>query len=430
MDVATNSLIMLTGGGLCCLVVAIGVKDLWRWRRRQQARRQRMLESRQAFCNQVAGIAQRVRLASDRLLAWEGLRQMRVVAVVDECPESDVDIKSFYLSPVDGRPLPRYLPGQYLTLHLPAGVNKDPKTGASKPTVRCYSLSDRSREEAYRVTVKRQLPPSDQPNQTPGVGSSWLHDHVRVGDLLPVEAPRGLFYLPLTDTAPIVLIGAGIGMTPLWSMVCEVIHSQPGREVHLFLGARNRKELAFAEEIERVASSYPNLHVYFAFSRPDQADAKQRRPGRVTMDLLKKTLPSSNFRFYLCGPAGLLEAIIPGLLSWGVPDDHINYEAFGPSSIKRPGAEDPWQQAIGALVTFARGRQEAVWQAEHRSLLEMAEEAGLPVGSGCRIGNCGQCLTGVLQGKVRAVKSPGAAVPDGTCLACISVPEGPVVLDV
>ncbi len=162
----------------------------------------------------------------------------------------------------------------------------------------------------------------------------------------------------------------------------------------------------------------------------DAPYAEFQHEGRLTIEYLRQTLPSCNFPFYLCGPAEMMQSLVPGLLEWGVPDDQIHFEAFGPASVRLPSDKNPAAEAIGKQVRFERQQQAVVWGADDETLLDVARKHGVPVESGCRAGNCGQCAVRLLSGKVATLKTPGAAPPEGHCLACISVPDGPVVLDV
>lgn len=421
MDASFHPLLFAAGAASCALVLVGGggmAASLWK---RRAGIRLRRRESHLAFRAQVEAAAERARANLNHALAWQGVRPLRVAAVVDECD----GVKSFYLASTDGRPLPAFLPGQYLTLHVPCSAG-------GKPVVRCYSLSDRPREEYYRCTIKRQGPPSDEPELPPGIGSNFLHDHIRTGDVIPCEAPRGPFYLSAGQPGPIVLIGGGIGLTPMVSMSNTVAQANPGREVYLFAGVRNRREFPFREHLRRLAESLPSLRLFCVYSRPDQDDIDQhdfQHQGRITVDYLRSVLPSCNFPFYLCGPPALMQALVPGLLEWGVPDDQIHFEAFGPASVRLPSQRNPAAEAIGEPVRFERQGKELVWQAGDDSLLDVAVKNGVPVESGCRAGNCGQCAVKVLSGSVATLRTPGATPPEGHCLACVSVPDGPLVVD-
>ncbi|QDU87281.1 Flavohemoprotein [Pirellulimonas nuda] len=406
MDAPLDRSLLAAGAALCAwgaVRTLRSVVDHWR----RGARRAADFEaSKQAFVAEVAAASVRARARHHQGLAWDGQRPLRVAAIVDEAPE----VKSFYLTSDDGRPLPAFLPGQYLTFHLPE---------ADGPVVRCYSLSDRPHEEYYRVSVKRE-----------GRGSTYWHDRVEVGSTVQAQAPRGAFFLDPADAAPVVLVAGGIGVTPILSMLLAIEQTRPQRDVYLFYGVQNRGAHPFKRTLEEAAQRCGRLRLFVAYSRPDDASVYGRdyqHASRIDADYLRRALPSSNFQFYLCGPGEMMQSLVSGLLDWGVPDDAIHYEAFGPATVQRRDAERAG--AVGATVRFARSGREAVWDGEWNSLLELAESVGAIIDAGCRAGNCGACATRVVDGGVCPIKAAGAQPPAGECLACISAPSGPLVLD-
>ena len=408
----TSGAVLLGASGLQALG-AVVVR-----RRRIRASRRRYEARHAHFDQQLQAAFQWARAAQPALKAWTGTRMFRVSAVVDE----SVDCKSYYLTPADGRALPRFEPGQYLTFHLPT----DPRR---RSLVRCYSLSERSREDYSRVTVKRQGPPDLQSALPPGQGSNFFHERIHVGSTLEVQAPQGAFFLDPTDDGPVVLIGGGIGITPIVSMANSIVRQQSQRKVYVFAGFRNSREHPFRELFHSL-SEHEGLQLDLSYSRPTPADALGRdydHRGHVDVARLRQVLPSSNFRFYVCGPAAMMESLVPALLEWGVPESHIHFEAFGPASV-RVGRQ-PKLEAGPCEVGFSLTDQQHTWTGEHASLLEFAESRGIVLDSGCRAGNCGQCLVNVSKGSVTHVKKPGLPIDDNHCLTCIAVPEGDVVLE-
>ena len=430
MDASVNTLLMAGGSALCALVVARGLWSLRLDWQRVAARRKRREASRSAFYENVASVARMARERIARERPWEGNKLLRVMAIDEECD----DVKSFYLADPDGKPLPPFLPGQYLTVDCtpPSTEDSEPEP-PKKSVVRCYSLSDRAHEEFYRITVKRCLPPSEDPDAPPGAGSSQLHDGVQVGDLLPIGAPSGQFYLDSNDNSPLALIAGGIGITPILSMLNTLAHADATQDIYVVLGMRNGQEYPFRQHMAELAERMPNVRLVVAYSQPTDVEQQGQdydHAGRVTVENLQEWLPLSDLRYYLCGPARMMQSLVPGLLDRGVADDQIHFEAFGPASIPlRQTSEDIAQQAIGLSVKFAARDSEAVWSAECESLLDLAERAGVPIESGCRVGNCGRCATPVVEGQVTTVKTPGTPPPKGACLACISIPTSPLVLD-
>jgi ferredoxin-NADP reductase len=352
---------------------------------------------------------------------WEGWRPFRVAAIVDEAQ----DVKSFYFAPIDARPLAQFSPGQYLTFRLVLAEE-------APFLVRCYSLSDRPREGFYRCTIKRIAPPPGRSDVPPGRGSNYFHQFVKVGDVLDVRAPSGTFYIDPRSTEPIVLIAAGIGVTPLVSMLEAVIHTGQKRDVYVLLGFRNGQEHPFKELLPRIAHEHPNVRLHVSYSAPRREDALYRdynHLGRMTIERVRAILPSTNFRFYVCGPGSMMESLVPALWAWGVPDSHVHFEAFGPASVKRVSQGQAATETAPCQVRFNRTGREAIWDGSLASLLEVGEAAGVPLASGCRAGSCGECLITIRAGRVIALKRPGITVPTGHCLACISVPDGDLILE-
>lgn len=416
MDAPIDTNTLIAGSALAAWGLARFGADVYGGLRRRREQIQRRLQQKRALAQEIATVAAQARARQHRGLAWEGLRPLRVAAIVDESS----DIKSFYLTAENARPLPSFLPGQYLTLHLPGPT-------ADKPVVRCYSLSDRPRDEFYRISVKREAPPG----RPAGVASSYLHAKVKVGDVLQAKAPRGAFFLHADRPAPVCLVAAGIGVTPLLAMLLDLERQPSPRDVYFFLGVAHRGAHPFKVLLEEIAERCPRLRLFIAYSRPSEESVFGRdyqHSGRLNIDYLRSALPSSHFEFYLCGPAGMMQSLVTGLEAWGVSPASIHYEAFGPATVQRAGAAA--RPGVGARVRFARSHREAVWGAEDRSLLELAERAGVPIESGCRTGACGACATPIVSGQVTPTKPAGAEPPRGCCLACISVPSGPVVLDV
>ena len=416
-----DPLLYYGGAALCLAGVVLVARDATEtWRKRSLDRR-RSDEDAEAFRAEVASAAATARARLATQLAWEGRRALRVAAVVDESP----DVKSLYLTDPQNRSLPPFLPGQYLTLALPAGV-------AGEEVVRCYSLSDRPRSEFYRLSIKRQDAPAKDDAAPPGVASNWLHEHAREGLELVCAAPRGVFFYPPTEPRPAVLIGAGVGVTPLVSMLATLGATRSAAPTHAFFGFRDGESHLFAEQVNDLVADNPAIQACVAYSQPlpkDQQGIDYDVAGHITLDLLRSKLPSSNFDFFLCGPPKMMQSLVPELLEWGVPEDAIHYEAFGPASVNTTGGLSLAEQALGSTVRFSPEGEPLVWDGACTTLLELAESAGVPLSSGCRAGNCGACRVRVVEGQVATMKRPGMATEADECLACISVPAGPVAIE-
>ncbi len=361
---------------------------------------------------------------------WEGFRDFRVARKVFE--DESREVCSFHLVPVDGQPLPGFRPGQFLTFRLDVA---DPSTGGVKKTVRCYSLSDRPGLDHYRISVKRVPAPKGSADLPPGLLSNHLHDHVIEGDVLPVRAPSGHFFLD-PGSGPVVLIAGGIGITPMLSMLNASLENGDSREIWLFYGLRNGAEHVMKTHLEALAEKHPNFHLRVCYSRPLPGDGKgtdYQNEGHVDIALLRLTLSLKPYHFYICGSPAMMESLVPALDEWGVPDQNIHYEAFGPASLARPSRRQPEKTEAGPAaqsitVTFSKSGKSLTWDENAASLLDFAEENGIEVASGCRAGGCGSCQVAIEEGEVDYNQAPDFDPDPGSCLLCISRPRHDLTL--
>ena len=361
-------------------------------------------------------------------LSWNGFRKFEVKRKVLE----GGDICSFYFSPHDGKPLPPFNPGQYLTFGLDI-------PGEKKQVIRCYSLSDSpNHPDYYRSSIKRVPPPRDEPEAPPGLSSNFFHDHVNEGDILNIKAPGGHFFLDTTKQTPVVLIGGGIGLTPVLSMLNDIVESGSKRETWFFYGVRNSREAVMAEHLKQIGQENENIRMCICFSKPDEGDKEGEDfayAERVSVELFKKVLPSSNYDFYMCGPPPMMNTVVPDLEAWGVPDKHIHFEAFGPATVKKTKSEankeatEASQSSAGVKLTFAKSGITMDWDPDAGAILDFAEDHDIDIDFGCRAGNCGTCITAIKEGEVDYLNPPGAEPEAGSCLACIAIPKGNLTLD-
>ncbi len=361
--------------------------------------------------------------------AWNSYRKFELVKKVVEAK----DTCSFYLAPHDRRPLPPFKPGQFLTFKLDI-------PGLKKDVIRCYSLSDSAfNPETYRLTVKRVPAPRDQPELPPGLSSNFFHDHLNETDIIDVKAPSGAFYFDLTRPHPSVLIGGGIGITPVLSMVNSMVDSGYHHETWFFYGLRNGTEHAMKEHLRKLDEQHDWLHMHICYSRPDEDDVEGEdydHEGRVGVALFKELLPSNNYDFYMCGPPPMMNSVVIDLEEWGVPESRIHFEAFGPASVKKvkeahaADEEKSDEPAATFKVEFAKSGKEVEWNSDCDSILDLAEQHDVSMDFGCRAGNCGTCITAVKEGDIELIQDDvGADCEKGSCLACVSMPKSDLVLD-
>ena len=357
--------------------------------------------------------------------SWSGFRKFYIHKRVDEAD----GITSFYLRPYDGKPVPRFLPGQHLTFRLQI-------PGHAKPVIRCYSLSDAPiHENQYRVSIKRLGPPPGSEGIPNGLGSCFFHDMLEVDRIVDVKAPKGNFYLDMADRRPAVLIAGGIGLTPMLSMINTIAFTRSNREVWLFYALADRRQHVQAEHLKRLAREHQNINIVICYSNPSRNCVKGRDfhyRGRVNRRLFQGLLPSKDCQFYLCGPLPMQDGVIADLLAWGVPETDIRYESFGRRKGKKPAAPavgDQGKSVEPIEIVFARSGKVGKWSSEEESVLDVAEAAGVVMDSGCRAGQCGTCATPIKQGSVTYLEEPGNPPPAGTCLTCVAIPKEGLVLD-
>jgi len=286
------------------------------------------------------------------------------------------------------------------------------------------------------------MSPSDAPATPPGLVSNFFHEQLVKGDILDVQAPRGHFFLDPDKERPAVLIAGGVGVTPLLSMVKSIAEAKSGREVLLFYGVQNRASHAFKTELENVTEHHANVRLVVCYSQPRKQDEEgegrdYHHAGRITVELLRSYLQSTNYEFYICGPPAMMESLVGPLTKWGVAKNDILTEAFGPATISKvsskpkPASVIPNADKLPVVcqVTFAKTDKKCGWTADSENLLEFASRHKVPIESGCRAGNCGTCVVAIKSGRVSYLSEHGVELDEGTCLTCIATPDGDVVLD-
>ena len=351
--------------------------------------------------------------------AWPGFRPLRVVQVRQE---SD-NVFSLELAQSDGQPLAISSPGQFIILRL--------RTEQERPLLRNYSLCGPPGGGSYRLGIKKE------PH---GAASNYLAAHVGVGDILEVSAPRGSFVLQPGDR-PVVLISAGIGVTPVLAMLHALAAGPSARQVWWFHGARNGNEHPFAEEARRLIRSLPHCRSYVQYSQPrreDEPGVHFDAIGRLNVALLERLGVGRDADFYLCGPSTFLQDLTAGLASWGVAPGRVFTEIFGPGKsmtpgqirTSRPSPHPPARSSgTGPRVSFARSGLQVCWDPAMKSLLELAEACDVTVRWSCRTGVCHTCETALISGAVKYDPQPLEPPAEGNILTCCSCPREDVVLD-
>ena len=352
--------------------------------------------------------------------AWAGFRPLTVVAITRE---SD-SVISIRLEDPEGVPVPAARPGQYLTVRVPRDAHQ-------RSLLRNYSLSGPAGADHYRITVK--LEPD-------GAASGYLHTRLEVGDRLDIGAPRGTFILDQTD-APVMLISAGIGATPVLAMLHALAHQRSDRAVWWLHVARSSRDHPFGAEARDLLAALPNASAQVYYSRPDPADVRGRdyhEAGRLTASVLAELDLPRDGQAYLCGPVSFMAEISAGLAAMGIEASRIHTEPFGPApgltpgiapTPTRPPHPPPGDAGDGPTIEFARSDLATRWSSDYRTLLELAEACDVPVRWSCRTGVCHNCETTLISGRVDYEPDPAEPPADTSALICCAQPHGDIVLD-
>ncbi len=242
---------------------------------------------------------------------WNGARRFRVK---DKVTESEL-VTSFILVPSDGGMICDYKSGQYLAISVKP-------ENAEYTEIRQYSLSDKYNEKFYRISVKREL------GEYRGVVSNFLHDSIHVGDELDVMPPAGDFFLQST-AVPNVLISAGVGLTPMMSMLEAIVDVKDHAPVFFLHACEKPEQLSFAHRIQQLEQE-ETVNSFVWYGAVDGLVANNTYSGLMEIAKVADQLPISSGHFYLCGPVGFMRFAKNQLLTLGVENERIHYEVFGP----------------------------------------------------------------------------------------------------
>jgi ferredoxin-NADP reductase/MOSC domain-containing protein YiiM len=350
--------------------------------------------------------------------AWAGFRPLQVTRIVAETGT----VSSIYLAAADGTALPAALPGQYLTVRV---------TGAADPApVRSYSLSSVPGAGDYRISVKRE------PH---GVASTYLDSAVRAGAVLPAAAPRGDFTL-VPGRGPVLLISAGIGVTPVLAMLHQLAAAGSERDTWWIHASRRPQEHPMAAEAHALLAALPHARERIFYSQATPAERRRARAtaGRLTKDALAALAVPSDADAYVCGPDSFMTEIRQALADAGLGPGRIHSELFGALAAINPGLtarparlphQPPGPPGTGPKVTFARSGITTAFPAAGGSVLDLADACDVPTRWSCRTGVCHTCVTPLLSGQVSYAPEPLEPPAGGQVLICCARPDTDVVLD-
>lgn len=298
-----------------------------------------------------------------------------------------------------------FAPGQYLTVVVPV---------EGRLVSRCYSICSSPDELRHlEISVRKQ-----------GLVSAALHASIRSGGAIAARKPAGKFVYPTDSRRPIVLLGGGVGVTPLLAMLRHAAASDPGREVTLLLSVRMGTQIPFKAELEELGTK-PGLRVVVTATRGEAVPPV--RSGRLDLDFVRREVrdPTACV-FCMCGPGEMIDGFKTGLPAMGVPAAQVRAEAFeaakhGPGTHAAGGPFTLELTASGKSVTVPPGA----------TLLEAAEAAGVDIPSSCRAGVCQTCRTKVVSGDVDCPADcrDDADRREGWIYPCVAWPKSNCVLD-
>jgi len=355
--------------------------------------------------------AEQAKKSSELKNTWQDYTVTNIVR------ESSV-ITSFYLQSPEGQN-PNFEAGQFLTVKSFIDA---------KEQVRTYTVSNAPKDKLIRISIKHEQAQSGKPS---GVFSSFMHQKISIGDVLQAKSPVGAFKLVSPINKPIMLISAGVGITPMIAMAQHILQecfrtrSQPN--VTLVCSARNSEQRAFFVELNNLveqASGY--IRVIWILSQPEDnlilgADYHYR--GRLSKPLLETLLPSIKCDAYLCGPNEFMQDQYDNLRALGVENKQIFSEAFGPSSLQRDKSiESKVPVAEEAMIHFTKSKVEQAWTKGDGTLLEFAEAHGLQPEFSCRSGQCGACKVKLNKGQVSYQQNITAEITEDEILLCSAMP--------
>jgi ferredoxin-NADP reductase/uncharacterized protein YcbX len=331
---------------------------------------------------------------------WSG--GLIVEAVRDEAP----GVKTFRLRHPSETNIPfRFLPGQFMTVSLGHG---------QEAVQRCYTIASSPSQTTYcEITVKRE-----------GAASSALHDRLVPGSRLSVSGPMGRFTFDGEGADEIVLIGGGVGITPLMSKIRFLADCKWAGKIDLIYSVKSRRDIIFRKELAKLQRAFPTLNVHVTVTSEDREWSGAR--GRISADWTRSVVPDiGGRRVHLCGPTSMAASVQHILHQLGVPASRIEVEAFGGKTERKKG------DAAEYGIRFARSGRAAIVLGD-TTILEAALSAGVALDHGCRAGVCGRCKVKLIGGEV-ALDGDFVLTPEqkaaGMILACQAHPLGPVVVD-
>lgn len=311
-----------------------------------------------------------------------------------------------------------YRPGQFLTLLLPS---------EDKKVRRSYSMSSSPYTDvSLAITIKR-VPG--------GFASNFLLDTIKEGDVVEAMEPMGTFFPKQADdqTRQVVFIGAGSGITPLFSIAKSILMVEPESEVFLIYGSRNEESIIFKDKISKLEAKYgARFTVVHTLSQP--SDFWTGEKGRLNKSHILKimeklpSLDKSQAEFFMCGPEDMMEEAHRAFSILGIPDNRIRKESFLTATAAQPGEvtmEEDNSLITREITLFYEGAEYKLPVKPHETVLEAALNMDIDLPYSCQAGMCTACLGRCVSGKVHLDEEDAlsqAELDEGFILTCVSHP--------
>jgi len=352
----------------------------------------------------------------DEMAPWNAQAQvLECVAILPETPSA----RTFCFQTPDEAWF-RYLPGQFITLEIPAGP---------VPVHRTYTISS-SPSRPLHIAVTAKLHPES-------VGTRWLFDHLKVGDRLRAVGPAGLFTCHAWPAEKYLFVSAGSGITPMMSMTRWFFDQGRHCDIAFVSCARRPSEIIFRAELERMAARVPSFSLAWVVGEPDPYSVWTGYRGRLNGLMLELMAPDYFDReIFCCGPAGFMQSVRDVLHAAGFDMQHYHEESFhapvtDPAQAVEPDDVIP-DETRGARIVFAGSGLEAACS-ETDTILQVARGIGLNIPSGCQFGVCGTCKIRCRTGQTHMLHNGGIRedeIAEGYVLACCTRPLGVVEVEV
>lgn len=356
----------------------------------------------------------------EKLESASAYNKLVVTKIIDESPS----VKSFFLGSIDNRTLKQNLPGQHLSLKTPVSHNtlgddaRDKGDSHFKYAIRSYTISNNTEDNQYRISVKKE---------SLGQVSSALHDTIKLGDILEANGPKGSFVLKKSNKKPRVFIAAGIGITPIISMLMSM--EQSDNEIYLILLVKGEDQILFKQELQIIFENQSRIEVHVFISRKpiEQFDGGNKswiiHNNRMDLSSLKAILPSKeHFDVYICGPGKMTSYLIEEIQIWKGKGTNIYTENFGNEIIRNNRIAGDKE----IKIHFTKSNRSLAWDHHYNNILEFAESNGISMESGCMFGECGACSINIDKGSIEYNYQTAVKAEKGNILPCSCIPASDI----